>query len=122
MKNSNSLVILFDVMLTLYGLTVFGFPNGVTNVVTNAKGATNSFTRGGVAYARRGALTSSDFVVTNAQTMTEGRLAEVVTNVVREIKGTIYDTELGIIWKQEMYNGNLYYIAVTNANITEIKE
>lgn len=33
----------------------------------------------------------------------------------------VYDHLLGITWKQEMYNGNLYYIAVTNANITEVK-
>ena len=64
MKNGNSLVILFDVMLTLYGFTVFGFPNGVTN----------SFTCGGVSFARRGALTSSDFVVTNS--ITEGRVLQ----------------------------------------------
>lgn len=114
MKNSNSLVILFDVMLTLYGFTVFGFPNGVTNVVTNAKGVTNSFTRGGVSFARRGALTSSDFVVTNAQTVTEGRVAEISTNAARAVVNTVWDSELGVAWEARMHNGALYYVAVTN--------
>lgn len=44
----------------------------------------------------------------------------VVSNIVTDIQGTVYDTELGITWKQTMYDGNLYYIAVTNANITEV--
>lgn len=109
------------VLVILFAATMAAFADGVTDVVTNAKGVTNSFSRGGITFARRGALTSADFVVTNAQTITEERLAEVVTNVVRETKGTVYDAELGITWKQEMYKGNLYYIAITNANITEIK-
>lgn len=33
----------------------------------------------------------------------------------------VYDHFLGITWQQVMYDGNLYYIAVTNANITEVK-
>ena len=33
----------------------------------------------------------------------------------------VYDLFLGITWQQVMYDGNLYYIAVTNANITEVK-
>lgn len=45
----------------------------------------------------------------------------IVSNIVTDIQGTVYDTELDITWKQTMYNGNLYYIAVTNANITEVK-
>lgn len=44
-----------------------------------------------------------------------------VTNVVRDVQGLVYDEKLGITWKQTMYDGNLYYIAVTNANITEVK-
>jgi hypothetical protein len=36
-------------------------------------------------------------------------------------KLNVYDECLGITWQQVMYDGNLYYIAVTNANITEIK-
>lgn len=60
-------------------------------------------------------------IVTAAGVPLKSDLPPLVTNVVREIKGTVYDTELGITWKQEMYKGNLYYIAVTNANITEIK-
>ena len=112
MKNGNSLVILFDVMLTLYGFTVFGFPNGVTNVVTNAKGVTNSFTRDGVSFARRGALTSSDFVVTDS--ITEGRVAEISMNAARAVVNTVWDSELGVAWEARMYNGALYYVAVTN--------
>lgn len=48
-------------------------------------------------------------------------LPQVVTNVVRDVQGLVYDEKLGITWKQTMYEGNLYYIAVTNANITEVK-
>lgn len=33
----------------------------------------------------------------------------------------VYDHFLDITWQQVMYDGNLYYIAVTNANITEVK-
>lgn len=44
-----------------------------------------------------------------------------VTNVVRATKGLVYDEKLGVTWKQTMYDGNLYYVAVTNANITEVK-
>jgi hypothetical protein len=45
----------------------------------------------------------------------------IVSNIVSDIQGTVYDTELNITWKQTMYDGNLYYIAVTNANVTEVK-
>ena len=48
-------------------------------------------------------------------------IPQVVTNVVRSVQGLVYDEKLGITWKQTMYDGNLYYIAVTNANITEVK-
>lgn len=60
-------------------------------------------------------------IVTAAGVPLASDLPPLITNVVREIKGTIYDAELGITWKQVMYDGNLYYIAVTNANITEVK-
>ena len=33
----------------------------------------------------------------------------------------VYDRFLDITWQQVMYDGNLYYIAVTNGNITEVK-
>ena len=33
----------------------------------------------------------------------------------------VYDRFLDITWEQVMYDGNLYYIAVTNGNITEVK-
>lgn len=48
-------------------------------------------------------------------------IPQTVTNVVRDVQGLVYDEKLGITWKQTMYNGNLYYIAVTNENITEVK-
>lgn len=48
-------------------------------------------------------------------------IPQVVTNVVRDVQGLVYDEKLNITWKQTMYDGNLYYIAVTNANITEVK-
>jgi hypothetical protein len=48
-------------------------------------------------------------------------IPQTVTNVVRDVQGLVYDEKLNITWKQTMYDGNLYYIAVTNANITEVK-
>lgn len=48
-------------------------------------------------------------------------IPQVVTNVVRDVQGLVYDEKLNITWKQTFYDGNLYYIAVTNANITEVK-
>lgn len=60
-------------------------------------------------------------IVTAAGVPLKSDLPPLVTNVVRDTKGTVYDEKLGVTWKQEMYNGNLYYIAVTNANITEVK-
>lgn len=45
-----------------------------------------------------------------------------VTNVVRDVLGMVYDEKLKVTWKQVMYDGNLYYVAVTNANITEVGE
>lgn len=45
----------------------------------------------------------------------------IVTNTVRAVQGLVYDEKLGITWKQTMYDGNLYYVAVTNANITEVQ-
>jgi hypothetical protein len=66
-------------------------------------------------------LTTISNIVTAAGVPLKSDLPPLITNVVREIKGTVYDKELGITWKQVMYDGNLYYIAVTNANITEVK-
>jgi hypothetical protein len=51
----------------------------------------------------------------------KAEIPKIATNVVRDIQGLVYDEKLNITWKQEMYDGNLYYIAVTNANITEVK-
>ena len=48
-------------------------------------------------------------------------LPETVKEVVRDVQGLVYDEKLNITWKQTMYDGNLYYIAVTNANVTEVK-
>lgn len=108
---------LFAILLAVVSLFAFAvsvFADGVANVVTNANGATNSFTRGGVSFARRGALTSSDFVVTNAQGITEGRVAEIATNTARAVVNTVWDSELGVAWEARMHNGALYYVAVTN--------
>ena len=52
---------------------------------------------------------------------TTNNIPQLVTNVVRDVQGLVYDEKLGITWKKTMYDGNLYYIAVTNANITEVK-
>jgi hypothetical protein len=51
----------------------------------------------------------------------KAEIPKIATNVVRDIQGLVYDEKLNITWKQTMYDGNLYYIAVTNANITEVK-
>ena len=40
--------------------------------------------------------------------------ASVVTNIVRDNIGTIWDSSLGVAWQARMHNGHLYYIAVTN--------
>lgn len=43
-----------------------------------------------------------------------------VTNIVNDVLGTVHDEKTEIIWKQVMYDGNLYYIATTNK--TEVTE
>ena len=43
--------------------------------------------------------------------------AETVTNVVESVRDLIYDEQLGITWRRVMHGGNLYFVAVTNANI-----
>lgn len=43
--------------------------------------------------------------------------AETVTNVVERVRDLIYDEKRNITWRRVMYDGNLYYVAVTNANI-----
>lgn len=102
------------VLVILFAATVAAFADTVQNVVTNEKGVTNSFTRGGVSFARRGALTSSDYVVINAQGITEGRVGEIATNAARSVFGTVWDASLGVAWEARMHNGHLYYIAATN--------
>ena len=64
---------------------------------------------------------SGTFAVLSDIEEVKSTISETVTNVVRNIQGLVYDEKLGITWKQTMYDGNLYYIAVTNANITEVK-
>lgn len=56
------------------------------------------------------------------QLATTATVQPLVTNVVRDVLGTVYDAELKVTWKQVMHDGNLYYVAVTNANITEVSE
>lgn len=48
---------------------------------------------------------------------TEEKLKEVAGAAMN----TIWDEELGVTWQAKMVGGNLYYIAVTNTNITAIK-
>ena len=43
--------------------------------------------------------------------------AATVTNVVESVRDLIYDEQLGITWRRVMHGGNLYFVAVTNANI-----
>lgn len=54
------------------------------------------------------------------QLATTTTIAPLVTNVVREVLNTVYDEKLAISWKQVMYDGNIYYVPVTNANITVV--
>lgn len=82
------------------------------------------FVAASVLTAPKGEIYNDSPVVTNVTF--EGlaktdEVPQVVTNVVRDVQGLVYDEKLGITWKQTMYEGNLYYIAVTNANITEVK-
>lgn len=63
----------------------------------------------------------TNIVTSNDLATVKSTIPEIVTNVVRDIQGLVYDEKLNITWKQTMYDGNLYYIAVTNANITEVK-
>ena len=75
-----------------------------------------------VMLAPLGKLKDDDKVVTEKGLIAlTNSIPAVVSNIVTDIQGTVYDTKLGITWKQTMYDGNLYYIAVTNANITEVK-
>ena len=39
---------------------------------------------------------------------------EMVTNIVRDNIGSVWDAQLGVAWEARMHNGHLYYIAVTN--------
>ena len=74
--------------------------------------------------APKGKIYNDSPVVTNVNfegLAVKSEIPQVVTNVVRDVQGLVYDEKLGITWKQTMYEGNLYYIAVTNANITEVK-
>lgn len=48
--------------------------------------------------------------------------ADTVTNVVERVRDLIYDEKLNITWRRVMYDGNLYYVAVTNANIVAEEE
>lgn len=43
--------------------------------------------------------------------------AETVTNVVECVRDLIYDEQLGVTWRRVMHGGNLYFVAVTNANM-----
>ena len=40
--------------------------------------------------------------------------ASVVTNIVRDNIGTVWDASLGVAWQARMHSGHLYYIAATN--------
>jgi hypothetical protein len=98
-----------SIFLTILAATVLTAPKG--EIYNDAPVVTNvSFEGLANMYAVRGEIASA----TNS-------IPQVVTNVVRDVQGLVYDEKLGITWKQTMYDGNLYYIAVTNANITEVK-
>lgn len=43
--------------------------------------------------------------------------AETVTNAVERVRDLIYDEQLGVTWRRVMHGGNLYFVAVTNANM-----
>jgi hypothetical protein len=59
-------------------------------------------------------VTNGVLSATGETLATSSTIAPVVTNAVRGVLGTVYDEKLGITWKQVMYDGNLYYVAVTN--------
>lgn len=84
----------------------------------------STFTTDGIS-APEGFLTfpkkRGTFAVLSDVEEVKSTIPQTVTNVVRDVQGLVYDEKLNITWKQTMYDGNLYYIAVTNANITEVK-
>lgn len=41
--------------------------------------------------------------------------ASTVTNIARDVVNSVWDAKLGVAWEARMYDGHLYYIAVTNA-------
>lgn len=47
--------------------------------------------------------------------------APAATNIARAVVNSVYDEQMGITWRPVMHAGNLYYVAVTNANITEVE-
>ena len=62
-------------------------------------------------------------VYTKAEVDAKGYIkADTVTNVVERVRDLIYDEKLNITWRRVMYDGNLYYVAVTNANIVSEEE
>lgn len=62
-------------------------------------------------------------VYTKAEVDAKGYVkADTVTNVVERVRDLIYDEKLNITWRRVMYDGNLYYVAVTNANIVSEEE
>lgn len=67
------------------------------------------------------AQTLPEYVGGTVTNIVRSVVPETVINVVRDVQGLVYDEKLGITWKQTMYDGNLYYIAVTNANVTEVE-
>lgn len=68
------------------------------------------------------AATGDRLATTGEVAAVTATLPQTVTNVVRDVQGLVWDEKLGITWKQVMYDGNLYYVAVTNANITEVTQ
>lgn len=46
---------------------------------------------------------------------------EKLKDIAGDAMNSIWDEKLGITWRARMIDGNLYYIAVTNTNITAIK-
>lgn len=46
-----------------------------------------------------------------------GVTASTVTNISRSVVNQVKDEKTQIVWRPTMYNGNLYYVAVTNMNI-----
>ena len=59
-------------------------------------------------------MTNTAEFVSRSISKATNAIPSVITNIVRDTVGTVWDAKLGVAWEARMHNGHLYYIAVTN--------